>query len=130
MRSIRVSAAVIHRDGMIYATRRGKGEFRGYWEFPGGKREEGENGEEAAVREIKEELCATIAVERFLVTVEYDYPSFHLTMDAYLASIADGELTLSEHSEARWLPLEYIDSVDWLPADILIVDELKSHFGL
>ena len=115
---------------MIYATRRGKGEFRGYWEFPGGKREEGESGEEAAVREIKEELGATIAVERFLVTVEYDYPSFHLMMDAYLASIADGELTLSEHSEARWLSLEDIDSVDWLPADLLIVDELKSHFGL
>ncbi len=96
----------------------------------GNSRAESARKAKAAVREIKEELCATIAVERFLVTVEYDYPSFHLTMDAYLASIADGELTLSEHSEARWLPLEDIDSVDWLPADILIVDELKSHFGL
>ena len=129
MRSIRVSAVVIHSDGKIYATRRGKGEFKGFWEFPGGKREDGESGEDTAKREIQEELGAVIEVEKYLCTVEYQYPEFFLTMDAYLASVKEGHLTLTEHSDALWLALDELDSVQWLPADIRVVDEIRKHFS-
>ena len=129
MKRIRVSAAIIHHDGHLYATQRGKGEFKGGWEFPGGKREEGESGEETIVREIREELGAEIAVEKELCTVEYQYPDFYLVMDCYLCHVKNGHLTLSEHSAAKWLRLEDIDSVDWLPADVLVVKEIKAHFA-
>lgn len=125
MKSIRVSAAIIHHDGRIYATKRGKGTYKGYWEFSGGKREEGESGEETAVREIKEELGALIEIDRFVCTVEYQYPEFFLTMDCYLATVKEGHLTLTEHSDAKWLDLSELDSVDWLPADLEVVEKLK-----
>ena len=128
MKTIRVSAAIIHHDGKVYATRRGYGEFMGFWEFPGGKREEGESGEETAVREIREELGASIRIDSFLTTVDYQYPSFHLIMDCYIASVVEGHLTLSEHTDARWLGKDELDSVQWLPADIIAVEELKKHY--
>ena len=127
MRDIRVSAAVIHSGGKVYATRRGRGEWKGFWEFPGGKQEEGESGEAAAVREIHEELGASIAIESHLCTVEHNYPDFHLTMDCYLAHVAEGHLTLTEHSDARWLSIDELDTLAWLPADIKVVDEIKKH---
>ena len=130
MKSIRVSAAVIHSDGRVYATRRGHGEFRGLWEFPGGKQEPGETGEAAAIREIREELGAMIGIEKHLCTVEYQYPSFHLTMDCYLAHVTEGRLTLSEHIDAKWLSIEELSTVGWLPADIKVVDEIRRHFGV
>lgn len=130
MKRIRVSAAVIHDKGRILATERGYGDFRGYWEFPGGKREEGESGEDACIREIKEELSIDIKAEKLLVTVEYQYPSFFLVMDAYLASIEKGEIDLREHQAARWLDLDSLDSVKWLPADLLVLEEVRKHFGL
>lgn len=129
MKTIRVSAAVIHDHGMVYATRRGRGEFKGGWEFPGGKREEGEDGEQTIVREIREELGALVEVEKLLGTVEWQYPAFLLVMDCYLCHVKDGRLTLSEHDEARWLALEDIGSVAWLPADTLVVDLVRRHFS-
>ena len=129
MKTIRVSAAVIHHDGKIYATERAYGDFKGFWEFPGGKREEGESGEETILREIREELNVGIAVEKFLITVEYTYPTFHLIMDCYLCHITEGELKLSVHDKALWLSIADIDSIAWLPADILVVEELKKHFS-
>lgn len=129
MKTIRVSAAVIHHDGYVYATRRAKGAFKGGWEFPGGKIEENESGEEAAVREIKEELDTAIAIEKKLCTVEWDYPDFHLVMECFLSHVESGELTLKEHDQAKWLKIEDIDSVEWLPADIEVVKEIKKHFS-
>lgn len=125
MRDIRVSAAVIHSGGKVYATMRGRGEWKGFWEFPGGKQEEGESGEAAAVREIREELGASIAIERHLCTVEHDYPDFHLTMDCYLAHVTEGHLTLTEHSDARWLSINELDTLAWLPADRLVLDSVR-----
>ena len=115
----------------MYAAQRGYGEYKDFWEFPGGKREEGETGEEAAVREIWEELGVTISVERLICTVGYDYPDFHLTMDCYLASVREGEITMKEHENAAWLDRENLRSVLWLPADASILDlveELSSVF--
>ncbi len=128
MRTIRVSAAVIHNDGMIYATQRGYGDFKGFWEFPGGKREEGESGEKAVIREIREELGVEIKVEKFLFTVECEYPKFNLIMDTYLCSIESGELTLSVHDSAKWLSIDKLDSVSWLKADSLVVEAIKKYF--
>ena len=131
MKSIRVSAVIIHDNGRVYAAQRGYGEYKDFWEFPGGKREEGETGEEAAVREIREELGVTISVERLICTVGYDYPDFHLTMDCYLASVREGEITMKEHENAAWLDRENLRSVPWLPADASILDlveELSSVF--
>lgn len=127
MKEIRVSAVIIHKDGKIFATERGYGEWKDYWEFPGGKREEGESGEDAAVREIKEELNTLISIERFLMTIEYDYPSFHLTMDTYIAAIKEGEIILKEHEDGRWLTPSELDSLSWLPADRLIISRLKEE---
>ena len=127
MREVRVSAAVIHRDGRIFATKRGYGEWKGFWEFPGGKREEGESGEEALRREIREELSAEIEAESLLCTVRYQYPSFLLVMDCYVSRVVSGELTLTEHEESRWLPPGELDSVEWLPADLIAVDELRKN---
>lgn len=129
MKSIRVSAAVIHKDGKIFATQRGYGEYKGKWEFPGGKREEGESGEEALNREIKEELDSIINIETLICTTDFDYPTFHLTMDVYLASLVEGKLTLLEHEDAKWVSLDSIDSLDWLPADWSVIEEIKRHFA-
>lgn len=129
MKRIRVSAAVIHKDGKIFATQRGYGEYKGKWEFPGGKREEGESGEEALKREIKEELDSTIIIEKLICTTEYDYPSFHLTMDVYLATLLEGKLTLLEHEDAQWVSLDSIDTLDWLGADWSVIEEIKKHFS-
>ena len=125
MKSIEVVAAIIHDDhGRIFATQRGYGEMKDGWEFPGGKMEPGESPEEALRREIWEELETRIVVERLVQTVEWDYPAFHLTMHCFLCSIESGCLTLKEHEAARWLTKEQFDSVDWLPADKVVVSEL------
>ena len=129
MKSIRVSAAVIHRDGKILATQRGYGEYKGKWEFPGGKREEGESGEEALYREIIEELDSKVKIEKLICTTDYDYPTFHLTMDVYLSTLIEGKLTLLEHEDAQWVSLDSIDDLDWLPADWSVIDEIKKHFS-
>ena len=129
VKSIRVSAAVIHRDGKIFATKRGYGEYKGKWEFPGGKREEGESGEEALYREIREELDSKVEIEKLICTTDYDYPTFHLTMDVYLSTLIEGKLTLLEHEDAQWVSLNSIDDLDWLPADWSVIDEIKKHFS-
>lgn len=126
MKTVKVVAAIITKDNKIFATQRGYGDFKDGWEFPGGKVEQGESPEEAIVREIKEELKAEIKVTGFLTTVEHDYPTFHLSMDCFWAELADGtEMTLLEHEAAKWLTIDEIDSVDWLPADVKVVDEIK-----
>ena len=127
MKTIRVVAAIIHKDGKIFATQRGYGAYKDYWEFPGGKIEAGETSEEALIREIKEELNTTISIERFLMTVEYDYPEFHLSMDCYWCSILEGHLDLIEHKSAAWLSKEHIRDVNWLPADLLVIDGIESE---
>ena len=129
MKDIRVSAAVIHRNGMVYATRRAAGPFRGGWEFPGGKIEENETPQEALVREIREELDTEIAVRDLFDTVEYDYPDFHLSMKCYICTVVSGKLVLKEHEAARWLNRENLDSVDWLPADLDLIRKLKEYPG-
>ena len=120
-KTVNVVAAVIKRGDMIFATQRGYGDLKGGWEFPGGKIEEGESPEAALVREIKEELDTEISVEKFLHTIEYDYPSFHLSMRCYLCSVVSGDLNLKEHEAARWLTKETLNSVEWLPADVELI---------
>lgn len=128
MKQIEVVAAIIHdADGRIFATQRGYGDMKDGWEFPGGKVEAGESPEEALKREIFEELDTKIQIERLVQTVEYDYPKFHLTMHCYWCRIESGALTLKEHEAAKWLQLSDLDSVDWLPADQIVVDTLKSE---
>ncbi len=127
MKQIEVVAAIIRdTEGRIFATQRGYGEWKDWWEFPGGKIEAGESPEEALRREICEELETSISVGSLLQTIEYDYPKFHLTMHCYLCSVLSGALTLKEHEAARWLAKNQLDSVRWLPADLQIVDTLKS----
>ncbi len=126
MKTITVSAAIIHdHAGRIFATQRGYGDMQGGWEFPGGKIEAGETPEAALKREIQEELDTQIVVEQFITTVEHDYPNFHLTMHCYWCRVASGTLTLKEHQAARWLATEDLDTVDWLPADKIVVEEIK-----
>ena len=125
MRAIRVSAAVIIDGNRVLAAERGYGEYRGYWEFPGGKREPGETGEDAIVREIREELGAVIAVDGFLGTIEHSYHHFHLVMDCYIAHIQKGVIEAKEHMALRWLSLDELDSVSWLPADIKILPAVR-----
>ena len=127
MKTIEVVAAVIHKDGAYFATQRGYGEFEGMWEFPGGKIEPGESREFAIKREIQEELGIDITIDKFICTTDYDYPSFHLTMHCYLCSVKSGEIELREHKSARWLTTKTLDSVEWLPADKYIIDELKRY---
>ena len=125
MKQIEVVAAIIHDDnGRIFATQRGYGDMKDGWEFPGGKVETGESPEDALKREIKEELDTFIDVEKLLTTVEHDYPKFHLTMHCYICSVESGQLTLKEHEAARWLKKNELYSVDWLPADKIVVNEL------
>lgn len=127
MKKVEVVAAVIKNKNKILAVQRGYGEFRGRWEFPGGKIEKDEKREDALKREIKEELDIEINVLDFLVTVNYDYPKFHLIMHTYLAEISSGEINLLEHLDMKWLEKEKIGNVDWLEADLDIVDKLKSR---
>lgn len=147
MKTIKVVAAIIKQGDKIFATQRGYGEFKDGWEFPGGKVEPGETDEAALVREIKEELDADINVLEFFAPVEYDYPDFHLSMNCYVCELAGtgdeagaeidaegevgadfgtGGIVLKEHESAKWLTKEQLDSVDWLPADIDVVERLKS----
>lgn len=128
MKRIEVAAAIIVAgDGRFFITQRGYGEFKDRWEFPGGKTEAGETPEEALVREIKEELDTVIRPERLLGTVEYDYPAFHLTMHCYICSIVSGELTLLEHEASCWTDAGSIGTIDWLPADRIILPALKEY---
>ena len=129
MKKIEVVAAVICNGKTILATQRGYGAFKGGWEFPGGKVEMGETGEEAIIREIHEELAIDIEVDKFLCTVEYEYPEFYLTMHTYLCHVKKGKMQLVEHQAAKWLSQEELDSVEWLPADVEVVKELKSMMG-
>ena len=124
-KSIRVVAAVIRKGDKVFATQRGYGNYKDWWEFPGGKIEAGETPEKALIREIREELAADISVDEYLTTVEYDYPEFHLSMACYWCSLKDGHLTLLEHEAARWLPLGNLRQVDWLPADILVIEAIE-----
>lgn len=122
---IRVVAAIIRDGDKIFATQRGHGEFKGGWEFPGGKIEADETPKEALVREVREELDTEIAVGELVETVEYDYPAFHLSMDCFWAEVVSGELVLKEHAAARWLTKEELGSVEWLPADVELIEILK-----
>lgn len=126
MKTINVVAAIIKENDKIFATQRGYGEFAGGWEFPGGKIEGGETPQEALVREIKEELDIKISVGELLDIVEYDYPTFHLSMKCYWATIRDGELVLKEHMAAKWLKKDELGTVDWLPADEGLVEKIKN----
>lgn len=121
MKQIEVVAAIIRKGNRVFATQRGYGEFKDWWEFPGGKIEKGETPEQALVREIHEELDARISVDKFLYTVEWDYPNFHLTMHCYMSSLLDEALHLNEHEAARWLGKEELHSVNWLPADDILL---------
>lgn len=127
MKTVRVVAAVIRKDNKIFATQRGYGEFKDGWEFPGGKIEDGETPEQALAREIKEELDTEIEVGKLIDTIEYDYPKFHLSMDCFWCEIMQGGLELKEHEAARWLSKEELYSVDWLPADVGVVEKIKKE---
>ncbi|WP_303838223.1 (deoxy)nucleoside triphosphate pyrophosphohydrolase [Ruminococcus flavefaciens] len=127
MKTIRVVAAVIKEGDRIFATARGYGDFKGGWEFPGGKIEPGETPQEALAREIKEELATEISVGKLIDTVEYDYPKFHLSMDCFWCSIIKGNLELKEAEDAKWLTKDSIDSVEWLPADKGLVEKIKEQ---
>ena len=126
MKKIEIAAAIIRDGDKIFATQRGYGAFQHKWEFPGGKLEEGETPQEALQREIKEELDSEVEIEEFLETVEYDYPSFHLIMHCFVCTLKSGDLVLKEHESAKWLRKEELDSLDWLPADLGIIEKLKT----
>ena len=129
MKTVRVVAAVIkstneNKEPIIFATQRGYGDFKGGWEFPGGKIEEGETSEQALKREIMEELDTEISVGELIDTIEYDYPQFHLSMDCFWCEIVSGNLVLKEHEAARWLTKEQLNDVGWLPADITLIEKI------
>ena len=130
MKTVRVVAAVIkavneNGEPIIFATQRGYGEFKDGWEFPGGKIEEGEIPQDALKREIMEELDTEITVGELIDTIEYDYPTFHLSMDCFWAEVITGHLVLKEAEAAKWLTKEQLDSVDWLPADVTLIDKIR-----
>ena len=125
MKTIEVVAAIIIKDGKVFATQRGYGQWQGWWEFPGGKIESGECPQEALVREIREELDAEIEVGDLLETIEWDYPDFHLTMHCFICSLLSESLHLNEHEAATWLTKETLHSVKWLPADEVLLDRIS-----
>jgi 8-oxo-dGTP diphosphatase len=127
MKTIHVVAAIIEKDGKIFATQRGYGDYKDWWEFPGGKVEPGETPEQALKREIREELDTEIEIEDFLITVEYDYPKFHLIMDCFICSVIRGQLTLLEHEAAKWLPADDMWQVKWLEADIKVIEAIEKR---
>ena len=132
MKTIRVVAAIIkatneNGEPIIFATQRGYGDFKGGWEFPGGKIEEGETPQEALKREIMEELETEITIGELIYTIEYDYSTFHLSMDCFWAEIVSGDLVLKEHEAAKWLTKDGLDSVEWLPADITLIDKVREY---
>ena len=127
MKTIKVVAAIIIKDGQVFATQRGYGEFKGWWEFPGGKMEPGESPQEALKREICEELEAEVEVRELLETVEWDYPNFHLTMHCFICSLLSESLHLNEHEAATWLTHETLRSVKWLPADEILLDRIAEY---
>ena len=134
LKYVRVVAAVIkatneNKEPIIFATQRGYGEYKDGWEFPGGKIEKGETPGEALAREIKEELDTIISVGELIDTVEYDYPAFHLSMDCFWCDLIEGNLVLKEHEAARWLTVDKLDSVDWLPADITLIDKIREELS-
>lgn len=124
-KTIRVAAAIIVDNDKYFVTQRGYGEWKGFWEFPGGKIEQHETPQEALQREIREELETEIAVGDKICTVEYDYPAFHLSMDCFYAKIASGNLILKEHSDSKWLNLNELDKLEWVSADKIIIEKLK-----
>lgn len=128
MKTIKVVAAIIVDNKKILATQRGYGDFKGGWEFPGGKIEEAESPELALKREIKEELDIEIEIKDYLTTVEYTYPNFHLSMQCYFCNIKAGEVKLLEHEASKWLTIEELDSIQWLPADIEVVEKIKRSY--
>ena len=125
MKQIEVVAAIIRKEDKIFASQRGYGDWKDWWEFPGGKIEAGETPEEALIREIREELSTEISVDKYLCTVEYDYPKFHLTMHCYICSLLTEALLLNEHEAAKWLTKNELENVRWLPADLKVIQELK-----
>lgn len=132
MKTIKVVAAVIKledkmEETKIFATQRGYGEFKGGWEFPGGKIEQGETPEQALKREIMEELDTKVKIGNLIDTIEYDYPNFHLLMDCFWCEIVSGELKLKEHENAKWLTKEHLDEVEWLPADVILIDKIRMN---
>ena len=127
MKTIEVVAAIIIKDGQVFATQRGYGEFQGWWEFPGGKMEAGESAQAALKREIREELNAEIEVNELLETVEWDYPKFHLTMHCFICSLLSESLHLNEHEAATWLANKTLGSVKWLPADEILLDKIAEY---
>lgn len=128
MKTVSVVAAVIKDKDRIFATARGYGEYKGWWELPGGKIEQGETPQQALIREIKEELDTEIRVGELIDTIEYDYPTFHLSMDCFWAEVVAGNLVLKEAAAAKWLTKETLDSVEWLPADITLIEKIKQSF--
>ena len=128
-KTINVVAALIRDGKRVFATARGYGNYKGWWEFPGGKVEPGESPEDALVREIREELDSEISVDEYISTIEHDYPEFHLSMRCYWCSLISGDLVLKEAEDAKWLDVETIDSVKWLPADITLIDEIKKRIA-
>lgn len=127
-KTIQVVAAIIQNGDKIFATQRGYGEFKDGWEFPGGKIEPGETSRQALIREIQEELDTVIEVGELIETVEYDYPTFHLSMECFLCTVKQGDLVLKEHEAARWLGKEELDSVPWLPADLGLIQNIKENY--
>ena len=128
MKTVSVVAEVIKDKDRIFATARGYGEYKGWWEFPGGKIEQGETPQQALIREIKEELDTEIRVGELIDIIEYDYPTFHLSMDCFWAEVVAGNLVLKEAAAAKWLTKETLDSVEWLPADITLIEKIKQSF--
>lgn len=127
MKTIEVVAAIIIKDGEVFATQRGYGEFKDWWEFPGGKIESGECPKEALVREIREELEAEVEVGELLETVEWDYPNFHLTMHCFICTLLSESMHLNEHEAATWLTSKTLRSVKWLPADDALIPLIQAH---